>query len=95
MTADDCVVEFIDEVCGLYFRSFVLLEKGSSTPQHAHDHDHATYVGHGAVRAMQDGEVLGEFAAGQAIPILAGKEHEFEALEPNTRLTCVHWVGHL
>ena len=91
----EVIPEFVDEVCDIYFRSFVLKTKGASTGQHAHDHNHATYIGNGSVRATQDGELLGEFQAGQAIPILAGKEHNFEALEDNTRLTCVHWVGHL
>lgn len=82
-------VEFVDEVCGIYFRS-ILLQKGEKARQHVHDHDHATYVGAGSVMMWANGGLEGEFMAGSAIPVLAGVRHEFEALENGTRLACVH-----
>lgn len=84
------IVEFVDEVCGIYFRSVLLPVKGMKIPQHVHDHDHATYVGNGSARVWADEKLVGDFAAGTAVPVLAGVRHEFEALEANTRLTCVH-----
>lgn len=86
-------VEHIEEVAGLYFRSIVIPEKGMIADQHVHDHDHATFVGCGKVRAIGDGMILGEFDAGSAIEIKAGVHHQFEALEDNTRLACVHDIA--
>ena len=86
-------VEFIEEIAGIYFRSILLKEKGTVVPQHSHDHDHATYVGSGAARLWVDGVWRRDIAAGHAVKIEAGHEHLFQALEPNTRLTCVHDVA--
>lgn len=83
------IVESIDEVCGLYFRS-ILIQKGIRVPQHVHDYDHATLVGSGRAALYIDGLMIGIFEAGQAAPITAHQKHEFEALEDNTRLICVH-----
>lgn len=37
-----------------------------------------------------DGVEICILDAGQAVEIKAFHKHEFESLEPNTRLTCVH-----
>lgn len=86
-------VERIEEVAGLYFRSVLVPYKGMVADQHVHDHDHATFVGAGKVRAFADGKVLGEYSAGSAIEIKAGVYHQFEALEDGTRLACVHDIA--
>lgn len=86
------VVERIEECCDLYFRS-VLLQKGEKGEQHTHDHDHATFVGNGRTALRVNGILVGIFEAGQAIHIIAGQHHEFEALEDNTRLACVHDIA--
>lgn len=83
-------VEFIEEVAGLYFRSIVLECAGDTVPQHSHDHDHATLVGAGSVRMWVNGCWLADIPAGHAVKIKAATQHLFQALEPNTRLTCVH-----
>lgn len=87
------LVEYIEEVNGLYFRSIVLPKRGMRVPQHAHDHSHATYVGQGAAALYAGGVLVGVYAAGRAVPVTAGQVHEFEALEDNTRLACVHDVA--
>ena len=87
------IVELVEEVCGIYFRSILLPMAGIRVPQHKHDHDHATYIGAGAARMYVDGAAVGDFYAGQAAPVRAGHEHSFEALEPNTRLACIHDVA--
>lgn len=84
------VVEFIDEVCGIYFRSVLLPLAGDWAIQHVHDHDHATYIGSGAAMLEVDGLEVGKYPAGHAVAVLAGHAHRFVALEDNTRLTCVH-----
>lgn len=86
-------VEFVEEVCGIYFRSLLLLRTGTAIPQHVHDHDHATYIGAGKVRLWVDGEWDGDYTAGHAVAIVAGKQHVFQALEDNTRLACVHDIA--
>jgi quercetin dioxygenase-like cupin family protein len=84
-------VEFIEEVCGIYFRSIVL-EKGECVPQHSHDHDHATLCGSGKARLWVNGLWAQDIEAGHAVPILAAEHHIFQALEDGTRLVCVHDV---
>jgi quercetin dioxygenase-like cupin family protein len=89
----DEAVEFVEEVCGIYFRSVFLPKAGMRVAQHTHDHDHATYCGAGRALVIVDGESNGEVVAGRAVAVLAGKKHEFVALEDGTRLTCVHDVA--
>lgn len=87
------IVEFVEEVKGIYFRSVLLPKAGARIPQHVHDHDHATFCGAGRALMIVDGVSQGEVLAGHAVPVLAGKKHEFVALEDGTRLTCVHDVA--
>lgn len=83
------IVEFVDEVAGIYFRSVFLAFKGTTIPQHSHDEAHATYCGSGKARLYVDGRFQEDIEAGHAVAIAAGKQHLFEALEDHTRLTCV------
>jgi quercetin dioxygenase-like cupin family protein len=92
MTTGPEIVETVEEVAGLYFRSILIPEAGTWVPQHVHDHDHATYCGQGAAEMYVNGEWVRRVEAGQAVEIKAGKEHAFRAIENNTRLTCVHDV---
>lgn len=91
-SSDEPLVEWVDEVAGLYFRSVLLLNEGQVVTQHTHDYDHATYIGNGSVRLFVEGNVVGDFPAGRAVKVSANQKHHFVALEPNTRLTCVHIV---
>lgn len=86
------MIEFIDEVAGIYFRSIVLEKTGDVGEQHQHDHDHATYCGNGAAEYWVNGAWQCNVKAGHAIEVKAGQNHKFIALEDNTRLTCVHDV---
>jgi hypothetical protein len=87
---DEPLVERIEEVCGLYFRSVLLRQVGTFVPQHVHDHDHATLVCAGKARCWANYVLVGDKEAGEAFEIKAGTAHVFMALEPNTRLACVH-----
>lgn len=84
------VVEFVDEVAGIYFRSVCLVKSGERLAQHVHPYDHATLVGSGKARLWVDGKWIGDFEAGKAVKVEAHKRHEFMSLEDGTRLTCVH-----
>lgn len=88
----DEIVELVDEVCGIYFRSILIPKAGTLVRQHAHDHDHATYCGSGRAAMFVNGVMVRHVDAGQAVAVKAGQEHSFAALEDNTRLTCVHSV---
>lgn len=83
------IVEFVQEVAGIYFRSVLLKKKGMRIPQHVHSESHATYIGAGKVRLYVDYDLACDVEAGNAVEIQAGKRHWFEALEDNTRITCV------
>ena len=83
-------IEFIDEVCGIYFRTILLKNRGDEVSQHKHDYDHATLVGCGAVVAFVGEKCLGEFWGGQAVPVKAGYDHKILSIMDETRLTCVH-----
>ena len=93
ITENEWAVETVEEVCGLYFRSVLLLKAGVKIPQHIHTHSHANYCGAGSAEYWEDGTLLRTVKAGDAIEVKAGKYHEFIALEDNTRLTCVHDVA--
>ena len=87
---DLVVVEFADEVGGVYFRSVLIKKAGARIPQHIHDYDHATYCGRGSAAMLVDGIHTRDVKEGEAVLVVAGKEHAFQALEDNTRLTCMH-----
>lgn len=84
------IVEFIEEVGGLYFRSIYLPSAGQRVAQHVHDYDHVTYCGAGRAMLRTDGIEIDVLEAGHALEVKAGHIHEFEALEDGTRLTCIH-----
>jgi quercetin dioxygenase-like cupin family protein len=84
------IVEFVEEVAGIYFRSVLLPYPGDFAIQHVHDYDHATYIGSGSVSFWAGSKFQGYYRAGQALEVKAGIEHKFQAMERNTRLTCVH-----
>lgn len=87
------IVESIEEVCGIYFRSIWLPKAGMRGEQHVHDHDHATFCGSGRAALFVDDKPSGEVRAGHAVAVMAGKKHLFVALEDGTRLTCVHDIA--
>jgi quercetin dioxygenase-like cupin family protein len=85
------IVESVQvDVAGLYIRSYLLPEAGTIIPQHVHPYDHATLVGSGTVDLCVDGVYVGQYRAGQAIFVEAGKKHIFQSVEPMTRLSCIH-----
>ncbi len=91
MTAlKDQPVEYIEEIGGLYFRAICLENVGDVVPQHTHDYAHVTLVASGKARMWIDGVWVADIPAFKAVEIEAGRQHVFQALEPKTRLSCVH-----
>jgi quercetin dioxygenase-like cupin family protein len=82
-------VERIEEALGFCTRTITLEKAGTCIPQHEHKDDHATLVCAGKARAWADGVCLGDFEPGALIPVKAGREHLFQALEDVTRLSCI------
>lgn len=86
----DLPVERIEEAGGFYFRSILLDKVGMVVKQHVHDYGHATLVCNGRARGWSESEWIGDKGPGEAFWIDAGQDHLFQALEPDTRLACVH-----
>jgi hypothetical protein len=86
----DLPVERIEEIGGFYFRSILLHQVGMVVKQHVHDHEHVTLVCNGRARGWSESEWIGDKGPGEAFLIDAGDDHLFQALEPDTRLVCVH-----
>lgn len=84
------LVEHIVEAGGIYFRSIRLPQTGMKVPQHVHDHDHATLVCQGRAQGYCDGVWMGVKGPGEVFEVKAGHQHEFQAVLPDTILTCVH-----
>lgn len=82
------LVEFVDVVGGLMFRS-VNLKKDWLVDQHVHEVDHVTVVGSGGVRFWKNGKWEQDIYAFSAIEVKAGDLHIFQALENNTKMSCV------
>lgn len=90
MRLGDQPVEYIEEVGGIYFRAILLQNIGDAVPQHTHDYAHVTLIAAGKVRLWIEGAWVADIEAFKAIEIEAHRQHVFQALEPNTRLSCVH-----
>jgi len=73
---------------GIYFRTLIL-NGGDIGGQHVHQFDHATMIVTGSARLWIGSEIEGDYKAGDIAEVKAGKIHVFEALEDNTRLTCI------
>jgi len=81
------------EIClfgGVYVRTWVVQDRGTLLPQHAHVYDHISFVVSGVVRVWRAGECLGEFAGPNAIKIEAGVQHQFLTLSDRCVIACIH-----
>lgn len=77
---------------GLEIKELYFPEPGIVMGQHAHARGHAHLVGSGEIRVWVEGKELGDFKAGQAIDIKAGKMHMLMSLKKDTRGFCIHNV---
>lgn len=75
---------------GLEIKELYFPEPGIFMGQHAHEWSHAHLVGSGEIRAWCEGVEIGDFCAGQAINIEAGKLHTLMSLKTDTRGFCIH-----
>ena len=80
---------------GLEIKELYFAEPGIVMGQHAHAFSHAHLVGSGEVRVWVDVKEVGDFKAGAAIDIAAGKMHTLMSLKADTRGFCIHNVAGL
>lgn len=75
---------------GLEIKELYFAAPGIFMGQHEHAFSHAHLVGSGEVRVWVEDKELGDFKAGQAIHIAAGKKHLLMSLKADTRGFCIH-----
>lgn len=74
----------------VYTKVFVAKKAGTFIGQHAHKYDHGTLVAAGVMRVFINGKWIGDFKAGEMIPVMSGKHHVLMALEDDTVAACIH-----
>lgn len=80
---------------GIYVKRWTVLDAGMVLPQHAHQHDHITYLVSGSIRVWRGDLLVGDHFAPGALKIPARQPHTFQALENNVVLLCIHNADHL
>jgi quercetin dioxygenase-like cupin family protein len=78
---------------GIYLRTWVVADRGTMLPQHAHVWDHISFVVSGVVRIWRGDELLGDFAGPHAVKIAAREKHRFLTLSDRVTIACIHAVG--
>lgn len=87
------IVETIETIGGLYFRSILLPKSWLQANQHVHDYSHVNICAAGSAQFWQDGVHIKDVRGGDVVEIPANHQHHFVSLEPNTRLICVHDIA--
>jgi len=75
----------------VFVKMMYLLKEGDVVNGHAHTFDHITLLAKGRVVMRANGQEK-EHAAPKLIVTPKGIVHEFEALEPDSLLCCVHAI---
>ena len=78
---------------GVFVKSVHVRNAGSFLRQHAHSHDHTSFIASGAVFVWQDGKLDKRYAAPALIFIKAGVWHTFQTLRDDTTILCIHRLG--
>jgi quercetin dioxygenase-like cupin family protein len=75
---------------GIYLKQWMVPDRGTLLPQHAHDFDHISFVVSGVVRIWAGDELLGDYAGPRAVKIAAGVFHRFLTLSDGVTIACIH-----
>lgn len=75
---------------GIFAKRHTIPKAGTYIPQHAHGYPHLSILTVGAMRAWQDGDLVGDFFAPAEIRIPAHAKHTFLALADGTTFYCIH-----
>ena len=83
----------ISVVNDVFIKQIHFREAGWVTRSHVHTYDHQTLLAAGTVRMRVEGDPIVRVAvAPQILMVKAGLVHEFESLEPDTVLYCIHAI---
>ena len=75
---------------GMFIKQIALPKAGMIVPQHVHAWDHSTLLARGRIVVWCEGKEPRYYEAPAIVEILAGVGHEFQVLEDNTLLYCLH-----
>ena len=78
---------------GIFVKSGHFARAGRIVPQHAHEHDHSSFIATGGALAWSGDEFLGTFDAPCSIFIKAKVKHTFKTTKDNTLILCIHNVS--
>lgn len=81
-------IQIVDNV---FVKMIRLNEIGDLECGHSHTFDHITLLSTGAVLMRANGQEV-EHIAPKLIVTPKGIEHEFQAIQPNTTLCCIHAI---
>jgi len=81
-------IKIVDNV---FVKMIPLKEVGTLERGHSHTFDHITLLSTGAVLMRAKGQEV-EHVAPKLIVTPKGIKHEFEAIQPNTTLYCIHAI---
>lgn len=78
---------------GIFIKQMSLPRAGMFVLQHVHAYDHTSMLATGSVRMWRNGVCVGDFKAPTGIMVLAGVEHQFQSLVPDTLIYCIHNIS--
>lgn len=78
---------------GVFIKEMRIPKTGTRVPQHSHEYDHTSFLAKGSIVAKADGVLIGQFQAPYPIYVRAGVKHEFQSLEDDTLVLCIHNVS--
>lgn len=79
---------------GMFIKMFPLMRAGDLIPQHSHVWDHSTLLARGRLILWGKGKPIREYSAPAIIFIPAGVGHEFQIMEDDTLVFCLHNLAH-
>ena len=77
-------------VANTFIKQFTLEHKGDQWLGDKHTYDHQSLLAKGSVKCWIDDKEPSEFHAPAIIVVEAGLVHNFEALEDDTHMFCIH-----
>lgn len=75
---------------GVFIKKNTFARAGVRAIQHSHAYEHVSVIASGRVRVRVNGNLVGEFAAGDIVRISAQSQHVFDILEDGTTILCIH-----
>ncbi len=80
---------------GVYCKLWMVRDRGTVLPQHAHEFPHISLIVAGKVHGWRGDDYLGVFEAPATIKIAAHILHRFETITNNVVIACIHNADHI